>query len=117
MSLKTNNCNPTNVTPPPPPRTLSCSPIVGRVFAVEYEDGVKGPERVWLSNMNVPGLAMSRSLCDHVAHMVLTYYPILWIKCRSHIEYHSHTFWIEYHRSYILWIDHSHTSNLILIAS
>lgn len=42
----------------------------GRVFAVEYLDGVKGPERVWLSDMNVPGLAMSRSLCDHVAHTV-----------------------------------------------
>ena len=42
----------------------------GRVFAVEYEDGCKGPERVWLSNMNIPGLAMSRSLCDQVAHTV-----------------------------------------------
>jgi serine/threonine protein phosphatase PrpC len=42
----------------------------GRVFAVEYEDGCKGPERVWLSNMNIPGLAMSRSLCDQVAHSV-----------------------------------------------
>lgn len=42
----------------------------GRVFAVEYEDGCKGPERVWLSSMNIPGLAMSRSLCDQVAHTV-----------------------------------------------
>jgi len=32
----------------------------GRVFAVQYEDGVRGPERVWLSDLNVPGLAMSR---------------------------------------------------------
>mmetsp|Transcript_12120 Transcript_12120/g.11761 ORF Transcript_12120/g.11761 Transcript_12120/m.11761 type:complete len:421 (-) Transcript_12120:189-1451(-) len=42
----------------------------GRVFSVEYEDGTKGPERVWLSHMNIPGLAMSRSLCDQVAHSV-----------------------------------------------
>lgn len=28
----------------------------GRVFSVEYEDGTKGPERVWLSHMNIPGL-------------------------------------------------------------
>eukprot|EP00607_Mallomonas_marina_P004189 CAMPEP_0182428164 /NCGR_PEP_ID=MMETSP1167-20130531/21073_1 /TAXON_ID=2988 /ORGANISM="Mallomonas Sp, Strain CCMP3275" /LENGTH=385 /DNA_ID=CAMNT_0024610867 /DNA_START=126 /DNA_END=1283 /DNA_ORIENTATION=+ len=40
----------------------------GRVFAVEYEDGVDGPPRVWLGHMDVPGLAMSRSLCDAVAH-------------------------------------------------
>jgi len=42
----------------------------GRVFAVQYEDGIRGPERVWLSDLNVPGLAMSRSLGDHVAHTV-----------------------------------------------
>ena len=40
----------------------------GRVFAVEYEDGVDGPARVWLKHMDVPGLAMSRSLGDAVAH-------------------------------------------------
>lgn len=40
----------------------------GRVFAVEYDDGVDGPARVWLGHMDVPGLAMSRSLCDGVAH-------------------------------------------------
>ena len=27
----------------------------GRVFAVEYEDGVDGPPRVWLGHMDVPG--------------------------------------------------------------
>lgn len=40
----------------------------GRVFAVEYDDGVDGPSRVWLGNMDVPGLAMSRSLGDSIAH-------------------------------------------------
>mgnify|MGYP006094092225 FL=1 len=40
----------------------------GRVFAVEYDDGVDGPARVWLKHMDIPGLAMSRSLCDTVAH-------------------------------------------------
>jgi serine/threonine protein phosphatase PrpC len=42
----------------------------GRVFSVEYEDGVDGPPRVWLGHMDVPGLAMSRSLGDAVAHTV-----------------------------------------------
>jgi len=42
----------------------------GRVFAVEYDDGVDGPPRVWLGHMDVPGLAMSRSLGDSVAHSV-----------------------------------------------
>ena len=32
----------------------------GRVFAVEYDDGIDGPHRVWLGHMDVPGLAMSR---------------------------------------------------------
>jgi serine/threonine protein phosphatase PrpC len=41
----------------------------GRVYAVEYEDGVKGPPRVWLPTVNTPGLAMSRSLCDRVGHV------------------------------------------------
>ena len=41
----------------------------GRVSAIEYEDGILGPSRVWLGNMKIPGLAMSRSLCDKVAHL------------------------------------------------
>jgi serine/threonine protein phosphatase PrpC len=40
----------------------------GRVFAVEYDDGVDGPPRVWLGHMDIPGLAMARSLGDTVAH-------------------------------------------------
>lgn len=40
----------------------------GRVFAVEYDDGIDGPPRVWLGHLDVPGLAMSRSLGDCVAH-------------------------------------------------
>ena len=40
----------------------------GRVFSVEYDDGVDGPPRVWLAHMEIPGLAMSRSLGDTVAH-------------------------------------------------
>jgi serine/threonine protein phosphatase PrpC len=40
----------------------------GRVFSVRYEDGCVGPARVWLGNMNVPGLAMSRSLGDFIVH-------------------------------------------------
>lgn len=40
----------------------------GRVFAVAYDDGIDGPPRVWLGHMDVPGLAMSRSLGDTVAH-------------------------------------------------
>ena len=40
----------------------------GRVFAVQYDDGVDGPARVWLKHMDIPGLAMSRSLGDTVAH-------------------------------------------------
>jgi|ERR1711865_25391 len=40
----------------------------GRVFAVEYDDGIDGPFRVWLGHMDVPGLAMGRSLGDTVAH-------------------------------------------------
>lgn len=40
----------------------------GRVFAVEYDDGIDGPPRVWLGHMDIPGLAMARSLGDTVAH-------------------------------------------------
>lgn len=46
-------------------RILACG---GRVFAVEYDDGIDGPPRVWLGHMDIPGLAMSRSLGDVVAH-------------------------------------------------
>ena len=38
------------------------------MFAVEYDDGVDGPARGWLGHMDVPGLAMSRSHGDAVAH-------------------------------------------------
>lgn len=37
---------------------------------MEYEDGVLGPARVWLPTEDIPGLAMSRSLGDTVAHTV-----------------------------------------------
>ena len=40
----------------------------GRVFSVTYEDGEQGPARVWLADVDIPGLAMSRSLGDTVAH-------------------------------------------------
>jgi serine/threonine protein phosphatase PrpC len=46
-------------------RILACG---GRVFAVEYDDGIDGPPRVWLGHVDIPGLAMSRSLGDVVAH-------------------------------------------------
>ena len=42
----------------------------GRVFAMEYEDGFRAPARVWLADQDLPGLAMSRSLGDVVAHSV-----------------------------------------------
>jgi serine/threonine protein phosphatase PrpC len=42
----------------------------GRVFAVEYDDGEEAPPRVWLATADIPGLAMSRSLGDVVAHSV-----------------------------------------------
>jgi serine/threonine protein phosphatase PrpC len=38
----------------------------GRVFAMRYDDGIDGPARVWLSYADMPGLAMSRSLCDTI---------------------------------------------------
>mmetsp|Transcript_10645 Transcript_10645/g.17611 ORF Transcript_10645/g.17611 Transcript_10645/m.17611 type:complete len:330 (+) Transcript_10645:484-1473(+) len=52
-------------TPKEKERIIACG---GRVFAVEYDDGIDGPPRVWLGHMDVPGLAMSRSLGDAVAH-------------------------------------------------
>jgi len=36
----------------------------GRVFSIRYADGVVGPPRVWHSDVNSPGLAMSRSIGD-----------------------------------------------------
>jgi hypothetical protein len=47
-------------------RILACG---GRVFAVEYDDGIDGPPRVWLGHMDVPGLAMSRYgvLCSWIS--------------------------------------------------
>ena len=42
----------------------------GRVFSMEYDDGYDAPARVWLADQDIPGLAMSRSLCDTVAHTV-----------------------------------------------
>lgn len=42
----------------------------GRVFAVEYDDGLTGPPRVWLPDVDLPGLAMSRSIGDRIAHTV-----------------------------------------------
>lgn len=38
----------------------------GRVHAIKYDDGVEGPVRVWCKDDDVPGLAMSRSLCDAI---------------------------------------------------
>jgi serine/threonine protein phosphatase PrpC len=38
--------------------------------AVEYDDGEEAPPRVWLATADIPGLAMSRSLGDVVAHSV-----------------------------------------------
>ena len=40
------------------------------MFALSYDDGDTGPERVWLKDQDIPGLAMSRSLGDTVAHSV-----------------------------------------------
>jgi serine/threonine protein phosphatase PrpC len=42
----------------------------GRVASVKYADGFEGPPRVWLKDQNLPGLAMSRSLCDSLGHGV-----------------------------------------------
>jgi len=33
---------------------------------MKYDDGIDGPPRVWLSYADMPGLAMSRSLCDTI---------------------------------------------------
>ena len=43
----------------------------GRIESYKDEDGQPvGPERVWLKGEDVPGLAMSRSFGDDVAHMI-----------------------------------------------
>ena len=43
----------------------------GRIDSYRNNRGKKlGPERVWLQNESVPGLAMSRSFGDQVAHKV-----------------------------------------------
>ena len=40
----------------------------GRVIGIQYNDGIDGPPHVWLGHMDLPALAMSRSLGDTVAH-------------------------------------------------
>lgn len=43
----------------------------GRVLSyVDAQGNPVGPARVWLKNQNIPGLAMSRSIGDIVAHSV-----------------------------------------------
>lgn len=54
--------------PDDPPEKARITRAGGRVFAVTYDDGVDGPARVWLGHMDIPGLAMSRSLGDTIAH-------------------------------------------------
>lgn len=56
--------------PDNPPEQARIEEAGGRVFAVQYEDGIDGPARVWLAKVDIPGLAMSRSLGDTVAHSV-----------------------------------------------
>jgi serine/threonine protein phosphatase PrpC len=38
----------------------------GELRAIRYPEGDEGPVRVWCSGQDVPGLAMSRSVCDTV---------------------------------------------------
>jgi len=40
----------------------------GRVLSVTYRDGSKGPARVWMKDVDAPGLAMSRSMGDRLVH-------------------------------------------------
>jgi serine/threonine protein phosphatase PrpC len=43
----------------------------GKVLqAQDYRGRFSGPQRVWVKNVNSPGLAMSRSIGDTVAHSV-----------------------------------------------
>ena len=59
----------------------------GRVFAVEYDDGIDGPPRVWLGHMDVPGLAMSRSVGDVVAHTAgVSTEPEFFVHQISHVD-------------------------------
>jgi len=56
-----------------PERTSEKERIInagGRVFPIVYPDGVIGPERVWLGDTDIPGLAMSRSIGDSIVHSV-----------------------------------------------
>ena len=54
--------------PSSPSEKCRISQYGGRVFPVVYSDGVVGPDRVWLADQRSPGLAMSRSICDTIAH-------------------------------------------------
>jgi len=38
--------------------------------AQDYRGRLSGPQRIWVKNVNSPGLAMSRSIGDTVAHSV-----------------------------------------------
>jgi len=38
--------------------------------AQDWRGRFSGPQRVWVKNINSPGLAMSRSLGDTIAHSV-----------------------------------------------
>lgn len=42
----------------------------GRVITKTYDDGYVGPARVYLGTLDIPGLAMSRSLGDSLCHEV-----------------------------------------------
>jgi serine/threonine protein phosphatase PrpC len=46
-------------------RIESCG---GRVIVTSFDDGTTGPARVFLADIDIPGLAMSRSMGDLVAH-------------------------------------------------
>ena len=50
----------------------------GRVFAVEYDDGIDGPPRVWLGHMDVPGLAMSR-----LVYSLVSWWEFVYHQCTS----------------------------------
>lgn len=43
---------------------------VGEGERLEFNGDPIGPQRVWLKTENIPGLAMSRSVGDKVAHSV-----------------------------------------------
>ena len=52
--------------PDDPKEKQRINAVGGRVFAMTYDDGIPGPARVWLAHADLPGLAMSRSMCDCV---------------------------------------------------